>query len=44
MDTAQKWVIVIAGLVAVIGQFWGAHYYLPFIGGAVAAIVALFLK
>ena len=44
MDAWMKWVIVIAGLVAVIGQFWGMNYYLPLIGGAVAAIVGLLLK
>lgn len=40
----KKWVIVIAGLVALIGQFWGVNYYLPAIGGIVAAIVGLMLK
>jgi len=40
----KKWVIVIAGIVALIGQFWGFDYYLPFIGGIVAAIVGLMLK
>ena len=37
----KKWVIVVAGLVAVVGQFWGMQYYLPLIGGAVAAVLAL---
>ena len=41
MEGWQKWTMVVAGVVAVIGQFWGANYYLPLIGGAVAAIVAL---
>lgn len=36
-----KWIIVAAGVVAVVGQFWGANYYLPLIGGAVAAVAAL---
>lgn len=41
MDDWRKWVIVVAGLVAVVGQFWGFEFYLPLIGGAVAAVVAL---
>jgi len=40
----QKWVIVLGGVVAIVGQFWGAGYYLPLIGGAVAAVVALLMK
>ena len=41
MGSMQKWLIVLGGLVAVVGQFWGANFYLPLIGGAVAAIVGL---
>ncbi len=46
MDDWKKWVIVIAGLVAIVGQFWGGpgnspDLYLPLIGGVVAAVVAL---
>ena len=37
----KKWAIVAGGVVAVVGQFWGAEYYLPLVGGAVAAVVAL---
>jgi len=37
----KKGLIVLGGVVAVVGQFWGANYYLPLIGGAVAAIVGL---
>jgi len=37
----KKWLIVAGGVVAVVGQFWGTQYYLPLIGGAVAAVVAL---
>jgi hypothetical protein len=40
-DDWKKWVIVLGGVVAVVGQFWGANYYLPLIGGAVAAVFAL---
>ena len=41
MDDWRKWVIVVAGVVAGVGQFWGSIYYLPLVGGAVAAVVAL---
>jgi len=37
----QKWAIVIGGIAAAIGQFWGANYYLPLIGGLLALIGAL---
>jgi len=33
-----KWVAIIGGIVAVVGQFWGAAYYLPLIGGVLAVI------
>lgn len=39
----HKWVIVLAGIVAIVGQ-WVTGYYLPVIGGAVAAVVALLMK
>ena len=41
MEAWQKWVIVVAGVVAVVNHWWGAQYWLDVIGGAVAAIVAL---
>lgn len=44
MDAWKKWVIVVAGLVSVIGQFWGSTAYLPLIGGAVTVIVGLLLE
>jgi len=37
----QKIVIIIGGIVAVIGQFFGANYYLPLIGGILALIGGL---
>lgn len=43
MDT-KKAVIIIAGIVAAVGQFWGMNYYLPLIGGVVAAIAGLTLE
>lgn len=33
-----KWVAIVGGVVAVIGQFWGGTYYLPLIGGVIAII------
>jgi hypothetical protein len=33
-----KWVAIIGGIVAVVGQFWGVAYYLPLIGGVLAVI------
>ena len=44
MESWHKWLIVLGGIVAVVGQFWGDNYYLPLIGGAVAAIVGLLLQ
>ena len=41
MTDWKKWAIVAGGVVAVVGQFWGYDYYLPLVGGAVAAVVAL---
>lgn len=43
MEAWQKWVIVIAGIVAIINQ-WVTGYFLDVIGGAVAAIIALISK
>ncbi len=34
----QTWVTLIGGLLAVIGQWWGAEFYLPLIGGILAII------
>jgi|TARA_Y100000310_G_scaffold21744_1_gene20989 hypothetical protein len=39
----QKWVIVIAGIVAVVGH-WVTGIFLDVIGGAVAAIVGFMLE
>jgi hypothetical protein len=43
MDAWMKWVIVVAGLVAVLGH-WVTGYWLDVIGGVVAAVVGLMLK
>ena len=39
-----KLLIIIGGIIAIIGQFFGAEYYLPLIGGAIAVIGGLLLK
>ena len=44
MASSSKLVIIIGGIIAIIGQFYGADYYLPLIGGAVAVIGGLLLK
>jgi len=36
-----KWTALVGGVIAVLGQFWGASMYLPLIGGVVAVIGAL---
>lgn len=39
--TWQKWAIIIGGLLAVVGQWWGMEYYLPLIGGVLALLGGL---
>ena len=46
MKNWQKWFVVVGGIVAVIGQFWGGpgmspNIYLPLIGGVLALIGGL---
>jgi len=36
-----SWVALVGGVIALIGQFWGASYYLPALGGIVAVIGAV---
>ena len=43
MNDTKKWLVIVGGVVAVIGQFWGATYYLPLIGG-VLALIGGFMK
>lgn len=43
MEDWQKWVVVVAGVVAVVDQFV-PDVFLNVIGGAVAAVVALLMK
>ncbi len=44
MANNSKVLILIGGVVAIVGQFWGADFYLPLIGGAIAVIGGLLLK
>ena len=41
MKDWQKWAVIVGGLVAVVGQFWGMEYYLPLIGGVLALLGGL---
>lgn len=43
MEAWQKWLIFVAGIVAILNH-WVIGLWLDVIGGLVAAIVALFLK
>ena len=43
MGDMGKWITIIGGVVAVVGQFWGQTYYLAAIGGVVA-VVGAFMK
>jgi len=43
MAQTGMWLAIVGGVVAVIGQFWGANYYLPAIGG-VLAVIGGFMK
>ena len=40
----MKALVVLGGIVAIVGQFWGANYYLPLIGGVLALIGGLMKK
>lgn len=42
MEAWHKWLIILGGVIAVVGEFMSG-YYLALIGGAVAAIVGLLL-
>jgi hypothetical protein len=43
MAKTGMWLAIVGGVIAVVGQFWGANYYLPAIGGVVA-VVGGFMK
>ena len=43
MNDIGKWVAIIGGVVAVVGQFWTNTFYLSAIGGVVA-VVGGFMK
>jgi hypothetical protein len=36
-----KWTALVGAIIAIVGQFWGATYFLPLIGGVVALVGAL---
>lgn len=38
MASGTSWGALVGGLIAIVGQFWGANYWLPVIGGAIALI------
>lgn len=35
------WTALVGGIIALVGQFWGAGFYLPAIGGVVAIVAAI---
>ena len=37
----QKTAVIVGGILAVVGQFWGGMYYLPLIGGILALLGGL---
>lgn len=37
----QGWLALIGGIVAIIGQWWGANYFLSAIGGILALIAGI---
>ena len=39
MANNSKILILIGGVVAIVGQFWGADFYLPLIGAAIAMVI-----
>jgi len=41
MQNWQKWAVIVGGIVAIVGQFWGMEYYLPVIGGVLALLGGL---
>jgi len=41
MAAMGKWIAVVGGVLAIVGQFYGATFYLPLIGGVVAVVGAL---
>ena len=43
MEDWNRWLILVGAIVAIVGQFWGAMYYLPLIGG-VLALIGWFMK
>ena len=44
MTNYKKIAIIAGGVIAIVGQFYGANYFLPLIGGAVSAVSGLLLE
>lgn len=36
-----KYIAMLGGIIAIVGQFWGSTYYLPVIGGVIAILGAI---
>ncbi|MCH7568150.1 MAG: hypothetical protein IIA87_01900 [Nanoarchaeota archaeon] len=34
----KAWLVIVGGVLALIGQWWGMNFYLPAIGGVLAII------
>jgi len=41
MGEWQRWAIIVGGVLAVVGQFWGMDFFLPLIGGVLALLGGL---
>ena len=41
MASTAKLLVILGGIIAIVGQWWGIDYYLPVIGGALAVIGGL---
>ena len=41
MKNWQKWFVVVGGIAAIVGAFWGMSFYLSVIGGVLALIGGL---
>ena len=39
----KAWLALVGGVLAIIGQWWGANFFLPAIGG-VLAVISAFMK
>lgn len=44
MANTTKILVILGGLIAIVGQWWGVNYYLPLAGGLIAVIGGLLIK